>query len=77
LRLTGNEEFDGYEVIVENFRVENELKHNVCFPTIIESYKTRGANFFLQFILNRDAKNSKFIRSIGLAINRTIVTVTS
>jgi hypothetical protein len=31
----------------------------------------------MQFVLHKDANNSQFIHSIGLSINRLIITITS
>jgi hypothetical protein len=50
---------------------------NPIFPVIFESVHTKNAKYFINFIINRSAKNSRLIYYIGCSINKSELTMTS
>ena len=60
---------------MKSFRIENQIKSRAIFPILLEP--TKQDQFFLNFLLVKDTKNSKLIHYIGLSINNFTLSLTS
>lgn len=62
---------------MKHLQIDNCLQINPMFPVIFQSTVTKNAQFFMQFMVQKDNFNNKLIHYVGLSINKFIIAITS